>query len=178
MPSSSDPKSLDYTWTNKIDTTNTWSDYGNEKSPTFQSSMNYDGKQTFTKSEYSLNAYNAIGTPYRFGPDVVANVPYNQPSCYTYVNVNRTAVISSPTTTIATTMPTTIMSTTSQQVTTTVATKKGDFNNDNNINIQDLSILLGHLGATGIQSNNIYDLNKDNSIDVKDLSILLSLLGK
>jgi parallel beta-helix repeat protein len=59
------------------------------------------------------------------------------------------------------------------------ATKAGDFNSDNLVNITDLSILLSNYGKTKTQSSNpSCDMNNDNIINVFDLSTLLSDYGK
>jgi hypothetical protein len=51
--------------------------------------------------------------------------------------------------------------------------KKGDLNNDNTVNIFDLSILLSHYGASGSG-----DIDTNGAVNVIDLSILLSNYGK
>jgi streptogramin lyase len=57
--------------------------------------------------------------------------------------------------------------------------KTGDLNNDNQVNIFDLSILLSNYGKAQSQSNNAKtDLNNDGTINIFDLSILLSNYGK
>ena len=50
----------------------------------------------------------------------------------------------------------------------------GDVNNDNVVNVFDLSILLNNWGMSGVSS----DINNDSKVDVFDLSILLSGWGK
>lgn len=52
--------------------------------------------------------------------------------------------------------------------------KKGDVNNDDNVNILDLSILLSHFGSSDLNG----DLNNDGSVNIIDLSILMSNYGK
>ena len=106
MPASSSSKSIYYTWMNKVDTNNIWKDYGFPKSNNFASSMNFDGAQTFTKSEYTLDVYDSIGGQYRLGPDT--GFGYNQPSCYSYVNVNRTSTTPTPTNPLPTATTTSI----------------------------------------------------------------------
>ena len=49
----------------------------------------------------------------------------------------------------------------------------GDINNDNTVNVTDLSILLTNYGTTNTQA----DLNADNLVNITDLSILLSHFG-
>jgi hypothetical protein len=49
----------------------------------------------------------------------------------------------------------------------------GDLNNDNTVNIQDLSILLSNYGTT----NSTADINSDGTVNVLDLSVLLSHFG-
>jgi hypothetical protein len=53
------------------------------------------------------------------------------------------------------------------------STKPGDLNNDNQVNILDLSILLSNYAT----SNSIADINKDGTVNILDLSILLSNYG-
>lgn len=53
------------------------------------------------------------------------------------------------------------------------ASKPGDLNNDNQVNIQDLSILLSNYGKTGSG-----DLNNDGTVNIVDLSVLMSNYGK
>lgn len=56
--------------------------------------------------------------------------------------------------------------------------KTGDINNDNSINIFDLSIILSNYGKTTAQASNpSADINNSGSIDGTDLSILLSNYG-
>jgi hypothetical protein len=50
----------------------------------------------------------------------------------------------------------------------------GDLNNDNTVNIQDLSILLSNYGTT----NATADINGDGTVNILDMSILLSNYGK
>lgn len=50
----------------------------------------------------------------------------------------------------------------------------GDLNNDNTVNIQDLSILLSNYGT----SNTAADINSDGTVNVLDLSTLLSHYGQ
>lgn len=50
----------------------------------------------------------------------------------------------------------------------------GDLNNDNSVNIQDLSILLSNYGT----SNTTADINGDGTVNILDLSTLLSNYGK
>jgi hypothetical protein len=50
----------------------------------------------------------------------------------------------------------------------------GDLNNDNTVNITDLSILLSSYGTT----NSNADINSDGSVNILDLSILLSHYGQ
>ena len=50
----------------------------------------------------------------------------------------------------------------------------GDLNNDNTVNVTDLSILLSNYGTT----NSTADINTDGQVNVLDLSILLSNYGK
>src|SRR6185503_11693441 len=50
----------------------------------------------------------------------------------------------------------------------------GDLNNDNTVNIQDLSILLSNYNTT----NTSADINNDGTVNVLDLSILLSYYGQ
>jgi hypothetical protein len=50
----------------------------------------------------------------------------------------------------------------------------GDLNNDNTVNIQDLSILLSNYGT----SNSIADINSDGTVNILDLSTLLSHYGE
>jgi hypothetical protein len=52
-------------------------------------------------------------------------------------------------------------------------TKVGDLNNDNLVNILDLSILLSKFNTTDVAA----DLNKDGKVDLLDLSVLLSKWG-
>jgi hypothetical protein len=52
--------------------------------------------------------------------------------------------------------------------------KQGDLNNDNNVDIYDLSILLSHYGLTSSTG----DVNSDGTVNIFDLSILLSNYGK
>jgi hypothetical protein len=49
----------------------------------------------------------------------------------------------------------------------------GDLNNDNTVNVTDLSILLSNYGTTNTNA----DINNDGSVNVLDLSILLSHYG-
>src|SRR6266576_4978561 len=49
----------------------------------------------------------------------------------------------------------------------------GDLNNDNTVNVTDLSILLSNYGTT----NTAADINTDGAVNVLDLSILLSHYG-
>src|SRR4051812_2316746 len=49
----------------------------------------------------------------------------------------------------------------------------GDLNNDNTVNVTDLSILLSNYGTT----NTAADINSDGTVNVLDLSILLSHYG-
>jgi hypothetical protein len=49
----------------------------------------------------------------------------------------------------------------------------GDLNNDNTVNVTDLSILLSNYGTT----STLADINSDGSVNVLDLSILLSHYG-
>jgi hypothetical protein len=55
----------------------------------------------------------------------------------------------------------------------TPASKLGDLNGDNKVDLKDLSILLGRYNSTNAQA----DINKDSRVDLKDLSILLSRYG-
>lgn len=50
----------------------------------------------------------------------------------------------------------------------------GDLNNDNTVNITDLSILLSNYGTT----NTVADINNDGTVSILDLSILLSHYGQ
>jgi len=50
----------------------------------------------------------------------------------------------------------------------------GDLNNDNTVNIQDLSILLSSYGTT----NTTADINSDGTVNILDMSILLSNYGQ
>jgi hypothetical protein len=50
----------------------------------------------------------------------------------------------------------------------------GDLNNDNTVNIQDLSILLSNYGT----SSTTADINSDGTVNILDMSILLSNYGK
>jgi hypothetical protein len=50
----------------------------------------------------------------------------------------------------------------------------GDLNNDNTVNIQDLSILLSDYGT----SNTAADINGDGTVDILDMSLLLSHYGQ
>jgi len=50
----------------------------------------------------------------------------------------------------------------------------GDLNNDNTVNITDMSILLSNYGTT----NSTADINGDGTVNVLDMSILLSNYGK
>src|SRR5438105_13165153 len=50
----------------------------------------------------------------------------------------------------------------------------GDLNNDNSVNVTDLSILLSNYGTT----NSTADINTDGTVNVLDLSILLSHYGQ
>ena len=50
----------------------------------------------------------------------------------------------------------------------------GDLNNDNTVNVTDLSILLSNYGTT----NSTADINGDGTVNVLDMSILLSNYGK
>jgi hypothetical protein len=50
----------------------------------------------------------------------------------------------------------------------------GDLNNDNTVNITDMSILLSNYGT----SNSTADINSDGTVNVLDMSILLSNYGK
>src|SRR6185503_4429183 len=50
----------------------------------------------------------------------------------------------------------------------------GDLNNDNTVNIQDLSILLSDYNT----SNTAADINADGTVNVLDISILLSHYGQ
>jgi hypothetical protein len=50
----------------------------------------------------------------------------------------------------------------------------GDLNNDNTVNITDMSILLSNYGT----SNSTADINSDGTVNILDLSILLSNYGK
>jgi hypothetical protein len=50
----------------------------------------------------------------------------------------------------------------------------GDLNNDNTVNIQDLSIMLSNYGT----SNSNADINSDGTVNVLDMSILLSHYGQ
>lgn len=59
-----------------------------------------------------------------------------------------------------------------------VTTKQGDINNDNVVNIFDLSILLSNYGKSASQATDPdCDINKNGSVDIFDLSILLSKYG-
>jgi len=58
--------------------------------------------------------------------------------------------------------------------TSTTTPKPGDTNNDNLVNIVDLSTLLSHWNTNYTNA----DFNKDNTVNVFDLSILLSNYGK
>jgi hypothetical protein len=61
----------------------------------------------------------------------------------------------------------------------TPTNKNGDLNNDNAVNIFDLSILLSNYGKTQAQSTNAKtDLNSDGNVNIFDLSTLLSNYGK
>jgi hypothetical protein len=51
---------------------------------------------------------------------------------------------------------------------------QGDLNNDNVVNISDLSILLSNYGT----SNSAADINSDGSVNILDLSVLLSHYGQ
>lgn len=64
-------------------------------------------------------------------------------------------------------------SSTTTLTTSTPAAKIGDLNNDNKVDIFDLSILLSNYGT----STTTGDLNADNKVDIFDLSILLSHYG-
>jgi hypothetical protein len=56
--------------------------------------------------------------------------------------------------------------------------KQGDLNNDNFVNITDLSIILSDYGKTKAQAlNPACDINNDNNVNIFDLSILLSNYG-
>src|SRR5664279_1876043 len=59
-------------------------------------------------------------------------------------------------------------------VNTHAATLVGDLNNDNVVNVFDLSVLLTNWGKAGVPA----DLNNSGSVDVFDLSILLSNWGQ
>src|SRR6266550_603072 len=50
----------------------------------------------------------------------------------------------------------------------------GDLNNDNTVNVTDLSILLSNYGTTSSSA----DINSDGTVNVLDMSILLSNYGK
>src|SRR5437868_11742958 len=50
----------------------------------------------------------------------------------------------------------------------------GDLNNDNSVNVTDLSILLSNYGT----ANSSADINTDGTVNVLDLSILLSHYGQ
>jgi hypothetical protein len=50
----------------------------------------------------------------------------------------------------------------------------GDLNNDNTVNVTDLSILLSNYGS----SNTAADINSDGTVNILDMSILLSNYGK
>lgn len=56
----------------------------------------------------------------------------------------------------------------------TITGKIGDLNNDNQVNVFDLSILLSNFNTT----NSVADINHDGNVNVFDLSILLSNFGK
>jgi hypothetical protein len=58
------------------------------------------------------------------------------------------------------------------------ATKTGDLNNDNKVDVLDLSILLSNWDPTASKPKSIADINNDNKVDVLDLSALLSNWGK
>jgi hypothetical protein len=56
--------------------------------------------------------------------------------------------------------------------------KQGDLNNDNFVNITDLSIILSDYGKTKAQAlNPACDINNDNNVNIFDMSILLSNYG-
>jgi hypothetical protein len=59
--------------------------------------------------------------------------------------------------------------------------KTGDINNDNSVNITDLSLLLSSYGQNTSQcvTNSTYqcDLNNDAVVNIFDLSVLLSNYG-
>jgi parallel beta-helix repeat protein len=57
-------------------------------------------------------------------------------------------------------------------------TKTGDLNNDNKVDVLDLSILLSNWDPTASKPKSIADINNDNKVDVLDLSALLSNWGK
>lgn len=58
------------------------------------------------------------------------------------------------------------------------ATKTGDLNSDNKIDVLDLSILLSNWNPIGTTNSVVADINKDGKVDVLDLSVLLSNWGK
>jgi hypothetical protein len=61
----------------------------------------------------------------------------------------------------------------------TSSPKTGDLNNDNAVNVFDLSILMTNYGKTQAQSTNAKtDLNTDGLVNIFDLSIILSNYGK
>lgn len=57
----------------------------------------------------------------------------------------------------------------------TCSTKQGDTNNDNAVNILDISAILSAYGQTGTTS--CTDVNKDGSINIQDISLVLSKYG-
>ena len=70
--------------------------------------------------------------------------------------------------------------TTTSTVTVTVAnaTKQGDINSDNSVNVLDLSVLLSNWGRTSSTwTNPKCDINADGTVTVLDLSVLLSKWG-
>lgn len=59
--------------------------------------------------------------------------------------------------------------------TNTCSVKQGDANNDNAVNILDISLILSNYGQTN--SSSCADVTKDGSINIQDISIVLSKYG-
>lgn len=59
--------------------------------------------------------------------------------------------------------------------TTTCSVKQGDANNDNAVNILDISVILSAYGQTGTTS--CTDVTKDGSVNIQDISLVLSKYG-
>lgn len=57
-------------------------------------------------------------------------------------------------------------------------TRKGDFNNDGQVDSRDVDLLKTYLNTTAISTDDARDLNKDGKIDALDLRILTTLCAR